>query len=127
MKKSSEVRVAEHVAKKLSAAGIQFSQERVVGGFAPDFLLDLPDGRQVIVEVKAWQPLRKNVDRAVRQARYYTAATGVDGTYIVLPGLGRGEPEKGVVGERYLVQFLTRPKAVESARRRIRKGKPRER
>src|SRR5439155_23463766 len=101
---SRKIQMANQVANKLRNADIKFSRQSVVSGFAPDFLVSLPDGRQAILEIKAWDPLKKNVDRAARQARYYTAATGVDATYVVLPGLGKGLPKRGVVGERYLVE-----------------------
>ncbi len=99
----------ELLAKDLHAAGIPFKQEVVLGGLQPDFLIQAPDGRKIVLEAKTWNPHGSNRRRAIEWARLYKKATGADRAFIVLEGLKRkhSRPSKGLVSEKDVVDVLS--------------------
>src|SRR5690349_10162928 len=86
----------EIVAERLREAGLKFATERAVGGLAPDFIVYAPDGRRFIVETRNWD-FPGLTTEASRQAQHYQDAAKADGAFIVIPGLKRNLPSKGVV------------------------------
>src|SRR5215470_19909904 len=86
----------ELIAEQLREAGIKFATEKAIAGLAPDFIVYAPDGRQFIVEVKNWD-FPGLTTEASRQAQSYQDAVKADGAFIVIPGLKRNLPSKGVV------------------------------
>src|SRR5262249_27479903 len=86
----------ELIAEQLREAGIKFATEKAIAGLAPDFIVYAPDGRQFIVEVKNWD-FPGLTTEASRQAQNYQDAVKADGAFIVIPGLKRNLPSKGVV------------------------------
>ncbi len=63
----------------LSDLGARWQQEPAVGGVRPDFLVDMPDGRRVVIEVKATaQPTVLDVADARAQAARIAEVTGAD-------------------------------------------------
>lgn len=84
------------VADRLREAGLKFATEKAIGGLAPDFIVYAPDGRQFIVETRRWD-FPGLTTEASRQAQHYQDAAKVDGAFIVIPGLKRNLPSKGVV------------------------------
>jgi hypothetical protein len=84
------------IADQLREAGIKFATEKAIAGLAPDFIVYAPDGRQFIVEVKNWD-FPGLTTEASRQAQNYQDAVKADGAFIVIPGLKRNLPSKGVV------------------------------
>ena len=84
------------IAERLRQAGLKFATERAVGGLAPDFIVYAPDGRQFIVQARDWD-FPGLTTEASRQAQHYQDAAKADGAFIVIPGLKRNLPSKGVV------------------------------
>jgi hypothetical protein len=84
------------VAQRLREAGLKFVTEKAIGGLAPDFIVYAPDGRQFIVETRRWD-FPGLTTEASRQAQHYQDAAKVDGAFIVIPGLKRNLPSRGVV------------------------------
>jgi hypothetical protein len=86
----------EAIAERLRGAGLKFATERAIAGLAPDFIVYAADGRQFIVETRRWD-FPGMTTEASRQAQHYQDAAKVDGAFVVIPGLKRNWPSKGVV------------------------------
>src|SRR5205809_7045030 len=84
------------IADQLREAGMKFATQKALAGLAPDFTVYAPDGRQFIVEVKNWD-FPGLTTEASRQAQHYQEAVKADGAFVVIPGLKRNTPSKGVV------------------------------
>jgi hypothetical protein len=93
------------IANQLREAGINFVTQKAIAGLAPDFIVYAPDGRQFIVEIKNWDFPGLTME-ASRQAQHYQDAMNVDGAFVVIPGLKRNLPSKGVVTLEGLVPAL---------------------
>lgn len=85
------------VAKILRQAQVPFSRETVVNGLPVDFAFQNPDGKLTIIETKAWNPTPSNRARAAQQAELFRQTTGAEDAMVVLEGIKRGQPSKGVV------------------------------
>jgi hypothetical protein len=96
MPKESAPELEDVIAERLRQAGLKFATERAVGGLAPDFIVYAPDGRQFIVQTRDWDFPGLTME-ASRQAQHYQDAAKADGAFIVIPGLKRNLPSKGVV------------------------------
>jgi hypothetical protein len=107
---------AATIAAQLREAGIEFATEKALAGLAPDFIVYAPDGRQFIVEIKNWDFPGLTME-ASRQAQHYQNAMNVDGAFIVIPGLKRNLPSKGVVTLEGLVPALRAE--LETTRKRL--------
>jgi len=83
------------VARVLREAGVDFESKPRLGGVQPDFLVKAADGRRYVLEAKDWGSDRQDIERAVRQARLYQAATGADGAFVILPDIVEGNPRRG--------------------------------
>ncbi len=67
------------VIETLSDLGATWRQEPAVGGVRPDFLVDMPDGRRVVIEVKTTaQPTVLDVADARAQAARIAEVAGAD-------------------------------------------------
>src|SRR5262249_16551705 len=88
--------IEEIIADRLREAGLKFVTEKAIGGLAPDFIVYAPDGRQFIVESRNGD-FPGLTTEASRQAQHYQEASGVDGAFVVIPGLKRNLASKGVV------------------------------
>src|SRR5499433_1680290 len=96
MADSEEKDLEDIVAERLREAGLKFVTERAVGGLAPDFIVYGPDERRFIVQTRNWDCPGLTTE-ASRQAQNYQDAVKADGAFIVIPGLKRNLPSKGVV------------------------------
>jgi hypothetical protein len=76
-------------------------------GVAPDFLVQAPDGRSLVVQAKDWKPSQKNLRRAATQAKQLRDTTGADHAFVVLPGQGTSRPERGVLFQGELLDILS--------------------
>src|ERR1044071_398773 len=106
MPKESDTELEEIIAERLRGAGLKFATERAVGGLAPDFIVYAPDGRQFIVQTRDWDFPGLTME-ASRQAQHYQDAAKADGAFIVIPGLKRNLPSKGVVTVEGLIPALS--------------------
>ena len=100
-----EKEIEDIVAERLRGAGLKFVTEKAIGGLAPDFIVYAPDGRQFIVETRRWD-FPGLTTEASRQAQFYQEAAKVDGAFVVIPGLKRNLPAKGVVSVDGLVPAI---------------------
>jgi nucleoside 2-deoxyribosyltransferase len=67
------------VIETLSDLGATWQEEPAVGGVRPDFLVEMPDGRRVVIEVKATaEPTVLNVADARAQAARIAEVAGAD-------------------------------------------------
>ncbi|MGH9820857.1 MAG: hypothetical protein ACRD43_11865 [Pyrinomonadaceae bacterium] len=96
MPEQSEKDIEKVIAERLREAGVQFVTEKAIAGLAPDFIVSAPDGRQFIVQARQWDFPGLTAE-ASRQAQHYQEAAKVDGAFVVIPGLKRSQPSKGVV------------------------------
>ena len=96
MAENSEKEIEEIIADRLRDAGLKFVTEKAIGGLAPDFIVFGPDGRQFIVQTRSWD-FPGLTTEASRQAQLYQEAAQTDGAFVVIPGLKRNLPSKGVV------------------------------
>ena len=96
MAEQSEKEIEEIIADRLREAGFKFVTEKAIGGLAPDFIVFAPDGRRFIVEARSWD-FPGLTTEASRQAHLYQEAAQTDGAFVVIPGLKRSLPSKGVV------------------------------
>ena len=105
MADESDKEIEDIVAERLREAGLKFVTEKAIGGLAPDFIVYAPDGRQFIVETRRWD-FPGLTTEASRQAQFYQEAAKVDGAFVVIPGLKRNLPAKGVVSVDGLVPAI---------------------
>ena len=105
MAEASDKDIEDIIAERLRAAGLKFVTEKGIGGLAPDFIVYAPDGRQFIVEARHWD-FPGLTTEASRQAQFYQDAARVDGAFVVIPGLKRNLPAKGVVSVDGLVPAI---------------------
>jgi hypothetical protein len=96
----------ESVAELLRQAGIPFETKRALGGIQPDFVVNAPDGRLLIVEAKAWEKSPGFTIRAAQQAKLYKSETDADSAFVVVKELDRSRPSTGVVTLNDLVPTL---------------------
>jgi hypothetical protein len=75
-------------------------------GVVPDFLVQAPDGRTLIVETKDWAGTKANLRRAESHAQQLKVTTGADASFVVLPGKGTSRPELGVLFQEELDDVL---------------------
>jgi hypothetical protein len=115
MSEPAEKELEKAIAERLRAAGIKFATQKAIAGLAPDFIVYAPDGRQFIVEAKNWD-FPGATTEASRQAQRYQEAVNADGTFIVVGGLKRNLPSKGVLTLDGLVPALQAE--IESAKAR---------
>jgi len=97
--------VEKGVAERLREAGINFETQKAMGGLALDFLVTTPDGRQIIIESRDWD-FPGLTTEASRQAQQYQQAAKADAAFVVIPGLKRNLPSRGVVTLDGLVSAL---------------------
>jgi hypothetical protein len=115
MAEADDKDIEEIIAERLRQAGLKFATERAVGGLAPDFIVYAPDGRQFIVQTRDWDFPGLTME-ASRQAQHYQDAAKADGAFIVIPGLKRNLPSKGVVTVDGLIPALQAEIQTEKAR-----------
>jgi hypothetical protein len=92
----SNAEFARLVSVVLRKSGVRFSQEPLIGGVRPDFVIETAPRRFMVVEAKAWEPDQRTLGRAEQEARYLAEATGASKALIVLPS-GPSKPEAGYV------------------------------
>lgn len=98
--------VAERqVLERLREMGLDVQSGRRIGGYVPDMIVRLKDGRTAVIEVKGWQPDKYHVDRAITQVKLYQEALGADAGYIVMPDLPKGDPVRGVLSLHDLIRL----------------------
>jgi hypothetical protein len=85
------------VFERLRTMGLDVQPGRQIGGYVPDMIVRLKDGRTAVIEVKGWRSDEHHIDRALTQVRLYREALGADAGYIVMPQLDRGMPARGVL------------------------------
>jgi len=96
----------QQIADLLRAHGASFEEQPTVGGLRPDFLLTMPDGRRVVVEVKGWPGDSAHLARGIEQVELYRRATGADEALLVVPNLIQGSPPQGVLAAHELGHWL---------------------
>ena len=94
-----ETEFEETIAKLLNELGVPFVREKPIGGLKPDFVVEGPQNKVAVVEVKGWDPTGGNTARALRQVKQYKQATNADLALMVLPRLKRNFFDDGVVNE----------------------------
>ena len=98
------MRFARKVAAELVGGGFTVAVEPSIKGLRPDFLVTLGNGRQVVLEAKAWEPNKANIKRAAYQADFYRREIGVP-AFVVVPG-APGTGKNDVIGISNLVACL---------------------
>jgi hypothetical protein len=103
---NANARFADEVERELEQAGYSFDVEATVGGVRPDFVVHLPNGQSVILEVKSWAPSAENVERGLAEVAFFQRSLGVGEAIVVLP-LAPPARNPSVVGLGDLVDRLT--------------------
>lgn len=86
------------VLKILQRADVGSVLQRVgEAGSVPEFLVVLPNGMRIAVEVRVWPSRDGNVARAWDQVSLIRENSVADAVLIVIPNLNRNYPNKGVV------------------------------
>ncbi len=60
MPKSSGKQLVDQVAKLLQSKNIPFKQDTAIRGLPVDFLVQKPDGKKVVIQAEAWDPVMNN-------------------------------------------------------------------
>lgn len=95
------------IAGALAASGLKYQRNVAVGHTTSDFYVLTPSGSSLVFEVKTWQPTPSNQERATNLASLYKSASGADDAFVVMPGLTKNQPEKGLVSAEKFTGFLT--------------------
>ena len=119
--KKKQKRLEDQVAKKLHDAGIEFDREISIGGIKPDFVVNAPDGRKFIIEVKNWEKYQGFRNRAAHLANLYKDKIGADEAFLVIENLERSSVTDGVVTIDKLIPAIV--EAFSKKPKRKRKGK----
>ncbi len=98
----------ESISKVLQSTSYTIEREPFVGGVRPDFVVHGPGGQVIVVEGKVWDKNKARTDRAARLAQRYRGITGASNSIVVLDGLNRDYPGKGVVSIKGLPKVLDR-------------------
>lgn len=101
-----EIDFEGEVAQALTKADIPFHRQVALNGVQPDFVIETPDGRLVVVETKAWKHSPGFAAHAEIQAEHYRALDGADAAYVVVKALERSRRSSGVVTIEDLVDAL---------------------
>jgi hypothetical protein len=118
----SETELIHRIANVLEKEGLKFIVEPLVGGLRPDFVVEGPDGRIAVLEVKTWLPGRANTERASRQVQLYKEATGADFAFLVMNRVKQDDPERGVVSLPSLIPAIRKVFAQRPRRRASRRS-----
>jgi len=79
----SEFDLIADVEKLLRKGGWAFKREPVIGDARPDFLVTTKNGKQIVLEVKAWKGDSENTARAIHQAQRYKELSKAEAALIV--------------------------------------------
>lgn len=132
---TSKTELEERIAKLFQELGVAFTRGKPIGGLRPDFVVESPQGKMAVVEVKGWEPTGGNTARALRQVKRYKQATHADLTLIVMPQLKRNFFAEGLVNEEGMLalihpwlskNWVRKRRTVRSAKASKRKKAPRE-
>jgi len=110
------------LAKDLKHAGITFSEHGALGGARPDFLIGMPDGRKIALEVREWSPTPTLLERAEQVATNYINTAHADRSFVIVKGLKNSRPEKGLLAPEDVVGLLGNLE--EQPTKRLKKQKP---
>jgi hypothetical protein len=101
-----ESQLEDRIANLFQELGVTFTRGKPIGGLRPDFVVESPQGKMAVVEVKGWEPTGGNTARALRQAKQYKQATNADLALIVMPKLKRNFFDEGLVNEEGLLALI---------------------
>lgn len=93
----SETGFDKAISSQISSTGSVFDRDVQIGGLEHDFVVQPSEGRNVIFEVKNWEPTKHNITRAGKQARFLKQATGSIESYVVLPQKSTFKLPTGVI------------------------------
>ncbi len=113
-----------NVFKILDRLDLKVSSNEPVGGLVPDFVVESSDGKRIIVETKIWAPNSANIKRSYKIADQYRDASKADGAFVVIPGLVKSNPARGVLRIEDLYDEVKRIIAeLPPSRKRVKKPK----
>ena len=101
-----EAELLARIARSLRKNGFSFRADQSFDGLRPDFVINAPDGRLVVLELKDWEPTAANKRRALVQARLYSSETSADDAFFLLPALGRSYPQKRLLAVKDFAEVL---------------------
>jgi hypothetical protein len=98
---------AQKIEEVLSTLDLAWWREPAIAGVRPDFLVETPDGKRLVIEVKRRPSpsLLEAVD-ARSQAAHLRTLTGADDAVVVFPYLEKTLPIAGLVGLTDLASYL---------------------
>lgn len=95
-----------NISQNLREAGFNFQEQPIVGNAQPDFLIQTPEGHDIVVEVKQWEPTSENIVRAMNQVKSYKNLTKASEAILVIADLKESIPEKGVISVDELINRI---------------------
>lgn len=92
--------------RKLKRSRMNFIKDAGLNGVRPDFLIRSPDGRTIVLDLRAWEPTPSLLARAREQVQRYTDSVGADEAYIVVEGLKNSRPKEGLLAPDDALEIL---------------------
>lgn len=98
---------ADKIDQILSDLGVDWRREPSIAGVRPDFLVEAPDGRRFVLEIKGRpNPGLLEVVDARSQAARIRDLTGADAAIVVVPQIEAAIPDAGIVSLATLGTYL---------------------
>lgn len=85
------------VSKTLNRASMRYASGSGINGVQPDFVLETPQKKTIVIETKDWAPTPENQNRAIKQAKQFKEATGADEAFVLLDKLEGDRTSEGLI------------------------------
>jgi hypothetical protein len=96
---SDEKADAANVERILSDLGVDWQSQPSIAGVRPDFLVEAPDGKRIVIELKSRpNPGLLDAVNARTQAARIRDLTAADAAVVVVPRMETALPDAGIVG-----------------------------
>jgi hypothetical protein len=107
MPRIASSRLHRILARGLRKAKLPFREHVGLSGTSPDFVLETPEGKTIVVVVQPWAATPTLVQRATDQILRYDKAKVADAVFLVLEGLKRNRPDRGLLTLEGAVRVLS--------------------
>lgn len=102
----NEKEFEQQIAAELRSAKITFESNVPLGGVTTDFLVNGPNGRHIVLELKKSITSEDSRLQAVVRADYYKIATKVDAVFVVVPVLKESYHSRFLIEKSDLIDVL---------------------
>jgi hypothetical protein len=113
-RRTEETFAAKEIRELLAGFNVVWHQEPSIAGVRPDFVVETPNGKRLIIEIKGRSdPSLLDAVAARTQAAALRELTGADDAVVVFPKVETALPAVGIVGlaefSEYLRRFIASP------------------